>query len=123
MGHAATRVDGLNVYAARMIMRAHRRQFVDHIDRDPLNNERSNLRFCTKQQNQRNQGMRKCNSSGYKGVARVKHSPRWRAFLKVSYKQIHLGMFDTKEEAALAYNRAALKYYGEFACLNVIGVV
>lgn len=62
--------------------------------------------------------MRTNNTSGYKGVSRDRG--RWRAYIRVNYKQIHLGNFRTKEEAARRYNEAALKYFGEFAELNEI---
>lgn len=90
---------------------------VDHADRNPLNNTRSNLRTATRQQNAFNAGPPKNNTSGYKGVSRA-FGKRWRAYINVSRKQISLGTFDTREEAALAYDSAALEMHGEFACLN-----
>ena len=95
----------------------------DHIDLDKLNNQRSNLRRCTKKDNDRNKGLLKSNTSGYTGVWfhkgkwRIK---RWVAEIHVNNKKISLGHFLTKEEGALAYNQAAQKYFGEFARLNDI---
>ncbi len=60
----------------------------------------------------------KHNTSGYKGVS--KHHKKWRAYIVLKEKQIHIGLYRTKEDAALAYNEAALKYFGQFANLNVI---
>lgn len=100
---------------------------IDHIDGNGLNNQRSNLRFCTQQENTRNRrGKRGC-SSRFKGVLlyRSNHWPpkgikKWRAVIETgpSRKQISLGIFDREEEAARAYDAAAKKFFGEFARLN-----
>jgi hypothetical protein len=89
---------------------------VDHKDRNGLNNTRSNLRICTKGQNQRNQGIRRDNTSGFKGVCR--HRARWEAKIMLNGVKKHLGTFDTPEEAAKAYDKAARELHGEFAYLN-----
>lgn len=96
---------------------------VDHIDNDPLNNQRSNLRICTQAENLRNRrGFSTKSSTSFKGVFPVKKSKirPWRATIKLNGKSIHLGSFPTAEAAAIAYNEAALKYHGEFAHLNII---
>lgn len=93
---------------------------VDHRDGDGLNNRRSNIRVATTHQNCCNQ--RKTRGvSRFKGVwfnKRGKRTKRWIASIKAEGKRLSLGAFLTEEEAALAYDRAALQYYGEFACLN-----
>lgn len=91
---------------------------VDHKDRNPLNNRKLNLRPCLHIDNMQNQKKPKNNTSGYKGVD--KQGNRWRASISVNYCRISLGGFSTAKEAAKAYNRAALKYHGEFASLNLI---
>jgi len=93
---------------------------IDHIDRDKLNNTRDNLRPATYQQNNRNTGKKKSSSSKYKGVHWNKRRNRWMARLCINYKSITLGQFLTEAEAALAYNRAAIAHFGEFAYLNTI---
>lgn len=94
--------------------------FVDHRDFNGLNNQTHNLRIATKDQNRQNNRLRKNNKTGYKGVYRNPGYRRWRATIWKDRECIHLGMFDTPEEAAKAYNTAAMQLYGEFACLNTI---
>lgn len=91
---------------------------VDHIDGDPANNCRSNLRVCTHGENARNQSRSMDNTSGFKGVSWHKQSKKWRAYITVNYKRIHLGLFDTPEAAHEAYARAAEQYHGEFARMS-----
>lgn len=102
------------VYFHRLIMNAPKGMFVDHINGDILDNRRANLRVCTKQQNTYNQVKR--GKSPYKGVYRRYN--RWTARLGHEGKMYVLGNYSTPEEAALAYNAAAIKYFGEFAKLN-----
>ena len=94
------------------------RPFLDHRDRNPLNNRKSNLRFCTHAENMRNRGIPKNNTSGYKGV--VKNGKGWAAQIGINKKTICIGFFKDKLPAAIAYNKAAIKYHGEYACLNTI---
>lgn len=91
---------------------------VDHKNRDTLNNRRANLRPCTRSQNCANQKLRSTNSSGFKGVNWKKDQKAWCARISVGYKRIHLGYFLTSEEAAKAYDAAAVKHFGEFARVN-----
>lgn len=105
----------------RYIMDAPKGKQVDHINGNKLDNRKSNLRIATASTNKANCGLRKSNTSGYKGVSIQKgRTKKWAAQIKVDYNRIHLGYFYTKEEAALAYNEAALKYFGEFAKLNIL---
>lgn len=90
-------------------------EYVDHIDGDPLNNRRSNLRVCTLAQNSHNAKRRKDNTSGYKGVYFDKSKKKWRAHIKLNNKRKMLGMFKTAEEAYERYCAAAKELFGEFA--------
>lgn len=89
--------------------------YVDHIDGNPLNNQRNNLRVCTPTQNQYNRKIGSNNKSGFKGVTVSESENRWRSQIKVNGKIIYLGTFLTPEAAHEAYCAAALKYHGEFA--------
>lgn len=93
--------------------------FIDHKNRNTLDNRRANLRVATHLQNARNRVKinKKC-SSIYKGVCRHKYRERWMCQINLKGKSIHLGYFDDEVEAAKCYDEAAKKYHGEFACLN-----
>lgn len=108
--------NGRKIYMHRLIAGWDR---VDHIDGNGLNNQRSNLRPTSIAENGRNRGANRNNTSGYKGVFRNSKST-WSSRIVSDGKNKYLGSFKSKEEAALAYNEAALKYHGEFARLNVI---
>lgn len=87
---------------------------VDHINLDKKDNRRENLRRATNQQNQANRTVSKKNTSGFKGVSWHKYHQRWSAKIGVGYKRIHLGFFDTPEEASEAYEKAAQEHHGIF---------
>lgn len=106
------------IYMHREIMKAGKGKVVDHIDHNPLNNQKENLRLCSYSQNSMNMTPRK-SLSKYKGVCFRKG--KWNAHITLNYKQMHLGVHDTEEQAALAYNIKAKELFGEFAYLNKIG--
>lgn len=95
-----------------------RSEQVDHINRDPLDNRRANLRLASNAENCRNRRRPENNTSGYKGVIRRKGYDRWRARIGLNGKRLHIGDYSTPEEAARAYDRVARELYGEFALLN-----
>lgn len=90
---------------------------VDHWDGNGLNNCRQNLRVCTRQQNLANMRSRR-GASPYKGVHWHKKAHRWQADIRKDRRTIYLGLHDTEEEAAKAYDRKALELFGSFARLN-----
>lgn len=95
---------------------------VDHVDGDGLNNRRANLRTATRHQNARNVRRHRGGKSRFKGILPAQWPVRnpWVAQIYVGGKSTHLGCFPTEEEAAIRYNVAARKYFGEFARLNVV---
>lgn len=105
----------------RLIMDFPEGMVVDHIDGNPLNNQKSNLRVCSKAQNTRN---RKKPSTGltskYKGVHLFKRDNKYIAKIGINDLRKYLGIYDNESDAAIAYNEAAIKYHGEFARLNII---
>ena len=99
----------------RVLLNAPDHIYVDHIDGNPLNNRRCNLRLATKAENNRNVSMRRDNTSGFKGVSRVSEGNKWMAKIGVNGRQIFLGRFDTAEQAHEAYCAAAVLHFGDFA--------
>jgi hypothetical protein len=89
---------------------------MDHKNRDTLDNRRSNLREGTHKQNVANSGPRNTNKCGFKGVYTARG--RWYSTIRVDSKSISLGGYGSAKEAAIAYDEAALRYFGEFAYLN-----
>ena len=102
----------------RLIMSAPDNMEVDHINRNSLDNQRKNLRICTRSQNAMNTPKSIINTSGYKGVIWFSRDNKWRAEIRVFGKNKHLGLYENIIDAAHAYDEAAKKYRGEFAVLN-----
>lgn len=102
----------------RQVIGAEKGQVVDHINRDKLDNRRSNLRIVTQAQNTMNRSGDKTNISGFKGVYWQKNRQNWQARISKDYVRVHIGTFDDPEEAARAYDTVAAKLFGEYALLN-----
>lgn len=92
---------------------------VDHKDGNGLNNCRSNLRICTNTDNSRNTKVRGNNTTGYKGVV-LRTWGRYQAQIMHFRRCHYLGLFDSPEDAAMAYNKKAIELFGEFANLNEV---
>ena len=87
---------------------------VDHKNNNKLDNNISNLRWCTSQENNRNKSMYCNNSSGYKGVTFDKKANKWRAQITIDGIQIHLGYYDTIEEATIARVNKVNQVFGQY---------
>ena len=88
---------------------------IDHIDRNPMNNRRLNLREATRSQQGMNRKKQSNNTSGFIGVYWDKRQNRWMSAIKIKGKQKHLGYFVNKNNAVIARLKAEKKYFGEFA--------
>lgn len=93
---------------------------IDHIDRDGTNNRICNLRAATPAENARNSSSRVGSSSQYLGVYYDKVRDKWRAQIQKGDEKFSLGRFATEDAAALAYNKAASRLFGDRAALNVV---
>lgn len=87
---------------------------VDHINGNPLDNRRNNLRICSSSQNNMNRKISIRNKSGYKGVSWSQSTNKWKAKITVNKKCLTIGYFENKIEAKKAYDEAGKKYFGEF---------
>lgn len=93
-------------------------RLVDHKNRNSIDDRFENLRLASSTENHANSKTRKDSVHGFKGVAfdkRAKHKA-WVARITVNNRRIHLGCFDTPEEAHAAYCAAAKRIFGDFAC-------
>lgn len=119
-GYAVTRDGNTTMKMHHFIMGKREGLEIDHINNDKIDNRRSNLRHVTHAQNCQNSAMRNDNTSGFRGVTYQMGRSAWKAQIYKDKKNHHLGLFPTKQEAALAYNKAAARLFGEFAKLNII---
>lgn len=112
----------------RFIMDVPKNMEIDHINRDKLDNRKSNLRIVTKQQNSLNRNKPKFKITAekvsiYKGVSWIsnkKRIKRWRSYISFKGKHYFIGLFKEEKDAALAYNKKAIELHGNFAKLNII---
>lgn len=91
---------------------------IDHVNGTRSDNRWANLREASRGQNMMNIGVKKHNTSGWKGVSLYKTTGKWKAQIQIEGKKIGLGYYDDIKEAAEAYIFAALEFHGEFARLE-----
>lgn len=118
-GYAVTGVQSTRMH--RMIRPEAGELDIDHEDGDRLNNQRVNLRVCTRSQNIQNSRPRVCatKTSRFKGVNWNAATSKWRARIKAGGRHLPLGCHISEVDAAIAYDRAALCHFGEFARTNL----
>ena len=90
-------------------------KYYDHIDKNPFNNRKNNLRPANPNENARNKSLQRNNTSGVSGVSFDKNCNKWIAYITVNNKHKYLGCFANKEDAIKTRLEAEAKYFGEFA--------
>ena len=115
---ASATINGKKVTLHRIILNPPNGLKTNHIDGNGLNNKLSNLRVATQSQNMANVGLLKNNTNGFKGISFIPKKSLWRAAITVNGKRPYLGCFKLKEDAARAYDDAAVKFFGPFPQLN-----
>ena len=104
--------------AEAFLLNPDNKKCIDHIDNDKENNNISNLRYATHIENSQNRSISSKNTSGVKGVHFNKANNKWRACIVIDYKSIHIGYFETLEEAKIARQARANLEFGEY--INLI---
>ena len=111
-GYAQTRSRGKKEYMHRMILGAPKHRFVDHINRDGLDNQRCNIRLCTVADNQHNRIENRNNTTGYKNIIRL--GKKWRVGVMKDYKS-YTKVFENLGAAVLYRDRLIERLHGNFA--------
>ena len=101
-------------YLHRFIMDAPEDMVIDHANGNKLDNRKSNLRICTAEENAFNNKTYETNKSGYPGIDWHKKAGKWRARIQVQGRQIHLGLFESLDEAIQVRRQAEIDYFGEY---------
>ena len=118
-GYAMRRSANVTIFMHRVVLNASGPVVVDHVNGDGLDNRRENLRIVTTAQNNYNRHPEKRpKTSQYKGVSLNKTVNRWQAHIKKGEDRRYLGLYDSEQDAARAYNAAARHYFGEHAFVN-----
>lgn len=103
----------------RVVLKAPRGKFIDHINHNGLDNRRANLRICTTEQNTWNKRKQRGRySSKYKGVSWSKTEKKWQVRITCKRRKISIGYFHDEKAAARAYDRRAKQLFGDYAALN-----
>lgn len=109
----------LGLYLHRFLMNPSDNEVIDHIDHNTLDNRKSNLRICTRQQNNMNVPKQRRNTTSiYKGVSFDKQKNKWQAQIQINNKHKSIGRYDTELTASIEYDKKALLYFGVYACTN-----
>ena len=107
--YAVRKSKGKRIKMHRQILGCTKNEQVDHRNGNGLDNQRHNIRKCTRSQNMQNLPKREGGSSIFKGVSWEKTCNKWRAGIKLNGKRTWLGVYVSDTEL-----------FGEFACLNIV---
>ena len=121
-GYVGAHKKNKNVYLHRLILNCsdHKRNDnIDHINRNPLDNRKENLRLCDQTLNVLNSKIRTDNTSGYTGVSWDKQLCKWRARIHIKGKEYALGIHDKLEEAINSRKNAEREFFDEVFLDNV----
>lgn len=113
-GYVIGTMQNKRILLHRFLMNCPSDMTVDHINRNKLDNRKSNLRICTMQENDFNKPILKNNTSNVTGVNFSEKMGKWRAYININRKQINLGWFANKEDAIRVRKQAEIEYFGEF---------
>ena len=114
ISHGYVRSTTANMFLHRLIMDCPEEMVIDHINHDPLDNRKENLRVCTQQQNCMNRSKTSKNTSGTVGVCWHKGIGKWVARIKINGKYKSLGSYNDLENAIQARKNAEIEYFGEY---------
>jgi hypothetical protein len=102
----------------RIIMAPLVNEWIDHVNRNGLDNRCCNLRKCNRAENRAN-SKDNGGTSKYKGVSWSRNMGKWRANIMINHKILHLGYFNNEKQAARVYDMVAMKHHKEFAKPNL----
>lgn len=107
-------------YLHRVVANTPKNKATDHIDGNKLHCAHWNLRIVDQNSNVFNSGLSRRSTTGFKGVSYMSSKNRFRAYISNNRRQQHIGLYKTANEAAIAYNVAAIEQWGPYARLNVV---